>query len=193
MPLPVPPERQWQKRGKEQAREPPPGKHTQEQAYAQHLRPSHIEKPHHVGPDMCSTELCFPIKDFSLACCLSLQSHISSLDFLSPCMQSLSSCRYLPQLCQCPWQPNTVSCAQVCVSRAGLVKIPPLPPLSVSCTQKLNSLRASLIHVLGPVSSSMSSYQNVTQLVLLLVAAPHCHNVTDEQKALNRRKRIERK
>lgn len=140
---------------------------------------------------MCTTGLRFPLKDFSLACCLSLQSHISFLDFLSLCMQSLSSCHYLPRLCQCPCQPNTVSWVQACVSRAS-EKSPSLS-LSASCAQKLNSLKASLIHVLGPVSSSMSSYQNITQLVLILVAAPHCHNVTDEQKELNRRKRTERK
>lgn len=60
-------------------------------------------------------------------CCLSLQSRISSLDFFSQSMQSLSSCCYLPQLCQCPWQSNTVPWAQGCVNWAGLVKNPPLP------------------------------------------------------------------
>lgn len=117
----------WQKHGEEQAREPSPGKRNQEQGQAQHLLLSHTQKPHHAGPDMHDTDLCLPLKDFSLACCLSLQSHISSLDLLSLWLQSLSCCCYLPQLCQCSWQPDTVPCVQRCVKWAGLVKNTPLP------------------------------------------------------------------
>jgi len=39
----------------------------------------------------------------------------------------------------------------------------------------------------------MCSYQDITQLVLFLLAAPHAHNMIDEQKELDRRKRIESK
>lgn len=43
---------------------------------------------------------------------------------------------------------------------------------------------------MGPVISIMCSYQDVTQLVLSLRAAPRCHNVIHEQKEPDRRKTI---
>lgn len=39
----------------------------------------------------------------------------------------------------------------------------------------------------------MCSYEDVTQLVLFLLAGPRCHNVTDEQKEPDRRKKIKSK
>lgn len=39
----------------------------------------------------------------------------------------------------------------------------------------------------------MCSYQDVTQLVLFLLAAPRCHHGIEEQKELGRRRRIESK
>lgn len=50
-----------------------------------------------------------------------------------------------------------------------------------------------MLHVLGPVSSSMCSYQDITQLVLFLLAVPPCCNVIDKQKELDRRKKTESK
>lgn len=56
----------------------------------------------------------------------------------------------------------------------------PCLSLSVSCAQNQNSLKASLLCVLGPVLNSMCSYWDVSQLVLLLFPAPCCRNVIDE-------------
>jgi len=127
-------------------------------------------RPHHAGPDMHSTELCPHLKDFSLACCLALQSRISSLDFPSPCIQSLSS------FCCLPW----LWCAP---TEQASWKMPPSLPICNTCS------KLSLLYVLG----NMCSHWDVSQLVLPLWAAPHCCNVADEQKELDRRKRIESK
>lgn len=77
-------------------------------------------------------------------------------------------------------------CAGVCkLSRAS--EKTPSASLPGSCVQNQNSLEALLLHVLGPVISSMGSYQDITQLVLFLRAAPRCHNVIDEQKEPERK------
>lgn len=102
------------------------------------------------GPYMHSTEFCPHLKDFSLACCLALQSCISSLDFLSPCIQSLFS------FCWLPWLWN------MCQLSRPVEKCP-LPFLSVTHAQNQYHRKTSLLYVLG----NMCSHWDISQLVCL--------------------------
>lgn len=117
--------------------------------------PKYKIRPHCAGPDMHGTEFCPLLKDFSLACCLALQSCVSSLDFPSLCIQSLSS------FCCLPWLWH------VCQLSRPVEKCPPLS-LSVTRAQNQNHLKTSLLYVLG----NTCSHWDISQLVCLCELLP---------------------